>query len=156
MATTGRLEKMCVVCGAPFITRSVGLNAARQKFCGDACRKRAGAGHWAPRPNEAKICTGNVGAAHEMIVCADLLKRGFDVFRGVSPASKADLVAIRGASALRVQVKTGIRNTNGRLHCWSKDHESWDVLAIVEWDNRITYEPPLVAADGAGATGDPS
>jgi hypothetical protein len=48
----------------------------------------------------------NLGAACELIVCADLLRRGFSVYRNVSPAGVTDLVALKDGRVLRVQVKS--------------------------------------------------
>ena len=48
------------------------------------------------------IPPSSVGAAHEMIVAADLIKRGFDVYRSVSASSRADIIIVHGARMLRV------------------------------------------------------
>jgi hypothetical protein len=47
----------------------------------------------------------DVGAACELIVAADLLRRGFAVYRNVSQAGITDLVALKNGRVLRVQVK---------------------------------------------------
>ncbi|HEY4710097.1 MAG TPA: hypothetical protein VIH46_08005 [Candidatus Acidoferrales bacterium] len=48
---------------------------------------------------------GDLGAAYELAVAADLIKRGFDVFRNLSPNGPADLLVIKSKKILRVQVK---------------------------------------------------
>lgn len=53
----------------------------------------------------------HVGAASELIACAWFLKRGWEVFRNVSPAGKADIVVTKGETILRLDITTA--NGNG-------------------------------------------
>jgi hypothetical protein len=77
-----------------------------------------------------------VGAVCELQVCADLLQRGFHVFRSVSPHAPCDVVAIIGAQTIRVEVraaKRGICSTHGEHDC----------LAAVNPDGEIIYTPSI-------------
>jgi hypothetical protein len=52
-------------------------------------------------------CAGDIGALSELAACAWLLRRGYEVFRNVSPNGPADLVAWRpGYDPILVDVKT--------------------------------------------------
>jgi hypothetical protein len=83
-----------------------------------------------------RLSPNNVGAVCELQVCADLLQRGFHVFRSVSPHAPCDLVVLIGCDLLRVEVraaKKGVCSTLG-------DH---DILAAVNPDGEIIYSPSL-------------
>src|SRR5260370_37710101 len=56
------------------------------------------------------ISTGDLGASYELFVAAELIQKGFDVFRNLSPNGPADLVVYKDGHLLRVQVK-------GRAKC---------------------------------------
>lgn len=56
------------------------------------------------------ISTGTKGAIGELSVCADLLSKGYAVFRAVSPHCPCDLVVIKGTQTLRIEVRRGIRS----------------------------------------------
>lgn len=53
------------------------------------------------------------GAHSELVACAWLLGRGFEVFRNVSPHGPYDLIAIQGPKVLHIDVKSDTRNSQG-------------------------------------------
>ena len=55
---------------------------------------------------------GQIGALGELAVCADLLSRGYEVFRAVSPSCSVDVIAQKNGKISRVEVKTGYINKN--------------------------------------------
>ncbi len=89
--------------------------------------------------------SGVVGAAHELMVCVDLLKLGWTVFRNVAPNGPADLVIMKGAITIRVEVTTGNRSASGLVMHPPKRAERYrfDVLAIVLHDGTLEYRPAL-------------
>jgi hypothetical protein len=54
-----------------------------------------------------KATQKHCGTQAELIACAYLLGEGYDVFRNVSPHGTADLVACKGDTVLRIDVKSG-------------------------------------------------
>jgi Holliday junction resolvase-like predicted endonuclease len=54
--------------------------------------------------NTKNIPTTVTGAICELIACAWLLKRGYDVFRNVSPTGKADLIALKDGDVTLIDV----------------------------------------------------
>jgi hypothetical protein len=54
-----------------------------------------------------------IGALSELLACAWLLNKGYQVFRNVSPNGPYDLVAFKGPEELRIDVKT-IRRYGGK------------------------------------------
>lgn len=51
------------------------------------------------------INIGSSGSALELIACAWLLKTGYQVFRNVAPQGPIDIVATKGGSVLKIDVK---------------------------------------------------
>lgn len=92
-----------------------------------------------------RLSPGNVGAAHELVVTVDLLRRGYTVFRNVGPHGPADLVALRNRKALLVEVTTCNVNNDGSLAYPRKDDDAhfFDVLALVTHAGEVTYVPAL-------------
>jgi hypothetical protein len=56
------------------------------------------------------------GALTELIVCADLISKGYDVFRAVSPACPCDLVAAKKNVLIRVEVRSVTKTPNNKIH----------------------------------------
>jgi len=94
-------------------------------------------------PNASE--SSKVGAIKEILVATDLLKRGWEVYRAMSPAAGCDLVAIRGPLVRRVEVKSAGRKIGKlRRNTWlfSNKRLRWDrydVLALVDHDQEIYY-----------------
>jgi len=131
--------RSCEECGTEFPGRNLA-----QRFCRRICsrayhRKRHGVESVGALHNLPK---GTVGALNELRAAADLMQRGFHVFRALSPACPADLVAMKDGKCLLVEVKTATRGLNGRVRSMSPGHP-YDVLAKVLPDG-IIYEPSEV------------
>lgn len=90
------------------------------------------------------------GAMGELVVSADLLQLGFEVFRSVSPSSSCDLIAMKNNQLFRVEVKsswTTYTKADGKIcNNWTigvkQPNSSYDILAIVR-NGEVTYDPPL-------------
>lgn len=96
-----------------------------------------------PRP---KNPSGTTGAIAELIVCADLLKRGFEVFRSVSPSCSCDLAIMKDKKLVRVEVTTGYVTAGGKItHPKQPQHfHKFDLLAVyVTALGTVNYVPPL-------------
>lgn len=105
-----RQKRDCCYCKLPFQPRR-----DDQKYCGKGCREAAYNESLQVRSQlrERGISPGTVGAIAEMLVCADLLRRGYDVFRAVSPNSPADLVVLYEHKLYSIEVRTGYRKFAG-------------------------------------------
>jgi len=80
------------------------------------------------------------GAARELVVTTDLLRRGFEVYRSACPHSSFDLIAYKAGFVIRIEVKgEGRAPANspvGACAPQSKvDCRKFDVLAAVEGNN---------------------
>lgn len=88
-----------------------------------------------------RVRSNRVGAASELIVCSNLLRQGWDVFRAVNSDSPFDLVAVRGKTILRVEVRTSL-SAVGALTCDKRGE--YDIIAIVR-NQIVRYLPELPA-----------
>lgn len=136
--------KKCEECGNE-------LPPARNKkarFCNTSCRS-------AKYKRESKITgdspmlqnKGSTGAISELLACAELLKRGYSVFRSVSPACSCDIVAFGNSGKLiRVEVKTAYKFKSGCIQCHVPKSQigKHDVLAQVFLaTGQIVFIPPI-------------
>jgi Holliday junction resolvase len=77
-------------------------------------------------------------------VCADLLHRGFEVFRAVSPSCSADIIAQKNDQLYRIEIKTARISHKGKItYAKPVNTTKYDVLALVFPDNKneIMYIP---------------
>jgi hypothetical protein len=88
--------------------------------------------------------TSTIGSAAEMLVAADLLSRGIEVFRALNMHCSCDLVAHRFGRLVKVEVKTGKIDSRGRpIVGISRQRGKFDVLAVVDRKSGIHYYPPI-------------
>lgn len=132
------MDKRCKECGGAIR----GKKYPNRMFCGLPCQQAfARRAHRELNP-PLESNKGTTGAISELVVSADLMARGFEVYRALSPNSSCDLAVIAQGRLLRVEVRTGFRRKDGSLSC--DDHGIYEVLAVVSRDRtEILYRPPL-------------
>lgn len=134
------LIRVCIGCQKPMPGR-------RRKYCNAACRRKYAYNKWRITNPKGHGCrnTADAGALAELLVCADLLNSGYQVFRAVSPAASCDLiVVISSTKILRIQVKTAFRNRRGNIVCLKEPPERCDVTAAVMLSEKsVTYFPSI-------------
>lgn len=86
--------------------------------------------------------SGRVGTAGEMLVAADLLNHGYEVYKAVSGHAGCDLVADISGHLYRVEVKTVGRDSSGNSRSASNyKHKPLDILATVDTATKeIRYQ----------------
>lgn len=131
----------CEMCGKEFKQR-VSHHATCSKACVQAKARRLYFTNNPDKAETAHLNTGNVGAMHELMVCCDLLKRGYEVFRAISQSSLFDVAAFKDGKLIRVEVTTGAFSTHGKLAHPTKDFSRFDLLAVVT-GRGIEYTPPI-------------
>jgi len=97
------------------------------------------------RRREPILSASSIGSANELLVCADLLTRGMDIYKAVSPGAPYDLLAIFAGVIIRIEVTT----RQGKC-CIASAYEkkmrrrTVDMVAVVETlTSRITYMPEI-------------
>ena len=98
------IKLKCQVCGKNFIH-----NNANTLTCSEKCRKEKN-NFRSGRIGDKTITAGTVGAISEMLVCADLMSKGYAVFRALSPACFCDAIATKGDKILKVEIRTAYMN----------------------------------------------
>lgn len=132
--------RVCVACGELY--RAI---YGTQKYCSPTCRKVATVRTYSV-PAETRlygISPSTLGTLREMLVAIDLMRRGFDVFKAMSPNSPCDLVALRGDSpALRIEVKTAVQSPVTGKVAVPRPRHNCDLLGLVVGD-AIHYADAL-------------
>lgn len=132
---------MCKMCGDAI---SENRRRRRAMFCSKICASGFYKRKWKEK-NPRRVYRGrtsHTGAAHELLVSADLMLRGYEIFRALSPDCPCDLAMIRDGKMLRVQVTTGYTSLTGKMSWPFKDPKKHDLLAIVV-GKEIHYIPPI-------------
>lgn len=113
-------------------------------YCSDNCRRELFKKLYKtgnPRPQNTS--TGTTGVVSELRVAIDLLYRGYNVFRALSPNGPCDLAILKEDKLLKVEVKTAYYSPHGgSIHMPKPRTKDYDVLASVLHD-KIIYEPSL-------------
>jgi hypothetical protein len=133
---TMKTTRSCTVCESPFQS-----SHKYAKFCSNECR-RTYRSQDTVRSNYS-VPSGTVGAIGEMRVSTDLLIKGYEVFRALSPCSSCDLAILKDSTIRRVEVRTAYKFiSSGKRYCIRPKEGAADVLAMV-FPDEIVYEPPL-------------
>lgn len=147
--TPGHRERTCKACASPFL---VPIAKGRPPMCcSQACASTQRRGN---RYLQG-LSPATIGGMNELRAAADLVGRGYHVFRSVVADGPIDLVAMTPEGMmLRVEVRTGQATLSG--YVWKQNHHDvpYDVAAIVLPD-RVVYEPdmPIIPRDGLGYIG---
>lgn len=113
-----------------------------QVFCKRQCRNEFYQIGLSPELLDG-VAPSTIGAISEMLVCADLLKRRYEVYRAISPACSSDLVIHKNGKLERVEVRTSRLGLNGEAKCAAPKAGRFDILAMVLRSGEITYQPPM-------------
>lgn len=91
----------------------------------------------------SRLSPGDTGAISELIAATDLMRRGFHVFRALSPSASCDLILLDRTTATRVEVRTTRRNLNGLCSApiSVRDCGRYDILALVVDSKEVFYIP---------------
>lgn len=95
------------------------------------------------------------GAVCELLTAAELMKRGFDVYRNMNPTGSCDLVIWSKTTALRVEVKRGMIR-DGDPICGVKRNGQFDILALVDDSLQVHFfdaflQPSFLSAENHSA-----
>ncbi|OGM10630.1 hypothetical protein A2Z67_00040 [Candidatus Woesebacteria bacterium RBG_13_36_22] len=84
------------------------------------------------------------GSISELLVCVDLLCKGFYVFRSVSPSAPCDLIIIHENKTAKIEVKTTYSKSGGGFIKFEEemDKSKFDILALV-YGSEVHYFPNI-------------
>lgn len=141
-------KAVCEECGKEFEK-----NRANKRFCSRPCTTKSYARHNFNAIETVHLSNATTGACSELAVSIDLIFRGYQVFRAVSPACHCDLIAEHNGTFLRIEVRAGAMNKktgnlgftrNSKVRNKKYGEETLDHYAVVIYENRIpsiTYYP---------------
>jgi len=128
-------REICEFCDEPIPKERQRHNA---KFCSDRCRVRRDLERYHAQNPKTTLPHTTSGAISEYRVIADLLAKGFEVFRSASLSSSCDLAILKDEHLFRVEVRTGRRSATGKIYRPIQKIKT-DILATVIPD-KIFYE----------------
>lgn len=123
-----RIHK-CTICGTVFESS----DGRPRKYC-ENCKEDA----HRIKIKHPEMSTGTKGALTELMVCADLLIKGYEVFRSVSPTCSCDLIACKPGDLIRIEVRTANRSKAGEL-LFSKKIRAEVFAIVVLAEDKIIY-----------------
>ncbi len=133
-------DLICNICGINFKS-----SWNHTKVCSKKCRIIYHKKHNGVSSSGYNLSTPTVGTIAELKVSTDLLIKGFEVFRSLSPACSCDLAILKNKNLIRVEVRTGYKNNKGKILFPKKDSDlnRQDVFAVVV-KNEIFYIPEII------------
>lgn len=147
-------EKRCLNCGVVI----EGPWLENKRFCKVACRVEWVSRKYREKNPLRKASHQTVGTISELTVIIDLLSKGCEVFRSVTPHSPCDLAVLKDGTLRKVEVKTGHHSPSGQVIYPSlrESQKGADLLAVVI-DGQVFYKslrPMLHDEDGIENNGD--
>lgn len=121
----GKNTLICEICGNDF--RAIQAGA---KTCSSECRLKRNRKMTGRIASNSNIPTGTVGAITEIEICADLMRKGYAIFRAMSPACFCDVIAIKDNKIFRLECRTGYYNQNNSPAFASTIHGEIDYFAV--------------------------
>ena len=133
-----RFSRNCKDCNKHFTT-----NLKWQKFCSNKCRMNFEIKQYRKyNPLQLKISAGTKGTIGELRVAVDLLQKGYEVFRSLSPSCSCDLAILKNDKLIRIEVRTAYYSAKEDKYLFPKPNNKFDNLALVLVD-KIIYKPDL-------------
>lgn len=139
----GEKIHVCKICKKETVT-----SYSHKKYCSEKCwniQRKIDYGY-----PKMKIPTLTRGAVSELIVATDLMQKGWDVFRALSPSSFCDLLAMKRDETRRViylEVRTAYRNQKtGTIFCPNAHTEGkivCKVISIEGENDEIIYSEEI-------------
>ena len=119
-------------------------NFSRVKYCSRKCRQMQTRLRYSASTISqiSGLSKGKIGAAGELQVCIDLIKKGYDVFRAIAASCPCDMVAMKKGKLFRIEVKSVTKRKDGSFVQPNLMNISADIVAAV-FDDEIEYEPSL-------------
>lgn len=136
MAKQFKYEKKCKICKKKFRHYQ-----PQTKCCSEECRKLYRQYHDKRVGFFPHINGNTVGAITEIEIAADLMKKGYFVFRALSPACFCDLIAIKNNKFLKIECRTGYQSEiTEHISFSKKSHGDVNCFAVyLANKNKIYY-----------------
>ena len=118
------------------------LPSNRLKYCSEKCKRIHLKQVYIENNPFMGKSPATTGAISELRVSVDLLAKGYDVFRALSPSCTCDLAIIKDGKLFRIEVRTTHMRLDGTPTRNHGDKTKADIWAWVSSEGVI-YEPNL-------------
>jgi len=117
-----------------------------RKYCSYKCRQDFYKGKYRDFNPFKGNTPGTTGAISELRVAIDLLSKGFNVFRSMSPNSPCDLAILKNGDLLKIEVRTTFFTASGTLNSTKHKNDDFQNIDHYAWvtPEKIIYEPELI------------
>jgi len=130
-----KLRRNCKYCGKEVPeTRN-----SQAQYCNNVCYKAKRQADDHTETTLMGLPSGTVGALHELVVAELLIRKGYHVFRAMSPACPCDLMIFNNTGLYRVEVTTGNIGVFKRGYTKKNKRHQYDYLAVVYHDGVIEW-----------------
>ena len=126
----------CKCCGKEIPAKRLYYNS---EYCSNYCRSRSKYLTFRTINPKSSLPTATVGAVSELVVCCELLKMGYEVFRAVSPACSCDIAILKNKILTRVEVRSGCILPSGKITFATSSNERYDIMAIVTKEGIVYH-----------------
>jgi len=133
-------DKKCLICGCSLPEKL--RNYKKNKYCSKKCVKENAKNNYQKRNPVCGVDAIVIGTINEYKTIIELLSKNFLVYKSCGNYG-CDLMAFKDEKLFRIEVTTGHYSTSGKILRPTKDHQKFDILAIVMTDGKIIYEPEL-------------
>jgi hypothetical protein len=135
----------CRHCGKQILPRGKAKLVYCSIECERECMRIVTQATYKSRSNtaETRLNTCQTGARSELCATCDLMSKGYEVFRALSPSSSCDLVIIKNGGMRRVEVRTAIVGRAPDEISFSttaKDRGRQDIFAGVVGDQVFYFD----------------
>lgn len=126
----------CDYCGGHYKS-----NYLKSRFCSSICRHN----FWNKNIGKDQtviseyISRSTVGAISELMVCIDLMKKGYSVYKAISPNCFSDLIAIKNEKVFQMEVKTGRYTKTNKINYPNGNTAGKSIVVYTYRDNKIHY-----------------
>lgn len=132
MKAKNKYKLNCLNCGNSFCT-----NFSLMKFCSSECRTEKYSRD-SFSGDKLLLSSGTVGAISELIISADLMRKGYSIFRALSPSCFCDVIAIKNDRILKIEIRTGyVSKHNGKYNFPKKKRGNIDLYGIYSRNENI-------------------
>ena len=95
--------------------------AKNKKYCSKECsRKWLGRDAYIEGISSSPLSSATLGASQELRVCVDLLLKGYEIFRAVSPACSCDIIVLKEKKLIKIEVRNEYKALVSSSCCWSR------------------------------------
>ncbi len=124
------VKKICPMCKKEFLS-----SFKLQIYCNKKCASQSYLISSGRISLFKHLPTASVGAISELIIGADLLKKGYEVYRPLSASCSADLMIEKNNKIMKIEVRTVYESKDNRIS-YPKQNIRAPILAMVVLNNK--------------------